>query len=557
MNNEKNISHVTIGGETYEYPDGTILADIASDFQKKVSHDILICRENGYERELHHHIHGDAEIEFITTADRSGHRVYQRSCSMLLVAALNEVVGKENVRHVVNHFSVGDGFYYTVDIDRELNEELVSEIEKRMRDLVSRKLPIQKKSVHTHRALAYFEKTGQVERVKLFKTRLSSRIHLYTINDYDDYYYGLMAMNTGYLKYFKLYLADGGLVLQMPNESEPEKVGDLLIREKLLKTKIEGERESAYLGIPTIGALNETVISGNTREMILTSEALQETRLSELAQNIADRKSIKFVMVAGPSSSGKTTFSQRLCIQLMSRGLKPHYVGLDNYYKNWEDCPVRADGSKDFECLESIDVEGFNKDMTALLKGERVEMPSYDFIKGKRVYRGDFIKLEENDLLVIEGLHGLNEKMSASLPSESKYRVYISALTQLNIDDHNRIPTSDGRLIRRIIRDNRTRGTNAASTIKMWPSVRRGEEENMFPFQEGADFIFNSALPYEFAVLKQYAQPLLFRVPVEDEAYPEAQRLLKFMDYFIGLPEADVPSNSILREFIGNGCFHL
>lgn len=557
MDSKKYTVQLSISGRSYIYPKGTLLADIVRDFQKQYDHDILLCKVDGRVKELHHHLHHDAALEFITTASPVGHRTYKRSCAMLFMAALYEVAGLGNVRRVINHFSVDDGFYYTVDMAGSLDGEFTEKIEERMHEMADANLPIYKKSVGTEKAIGYFEKKGQLERASLFKTRLSSRVHLYELNGYEDYYYGCMVLNTGYLKYFKLSLYREGIILQMPSLEEPEKLKPAAVQEKLFNTQLEGERQSDILGIPDIGSLNECLISGDTREVILASEAMQETRLSELADDIAGRETVKFVMIAGPSSSGKTTFSQRLCIQLKSRGLKPHYVGLDNYYRDRSECPLNPDGSKDFECLEALDVAGFNRDMTALLKGKTVDMPHFDFVRGERVYRGDYLTLGKQDILIIEGIHGLNDKMSSSLPSSSKYRVYISALTQLNIDDHNRIPSSDVRLIRRIIRDNRTRGSNAAETLGMWPAVRRGEEKNIFPFEENTDFIFNSALPYELAVLKQYAQPLLFRVPAEDKSFPEAQRLLKFLDYFIGLPAEDVPSNSILREFIGNGCFHL
>ena len=326
---------------------------------------------------------------------------------------------------------------------------------------------------------------------------------------------------------------------------------------KLFAAEMEGEEQAAAMGIATIGALNRTIIDQNTREMILTCEALQESHISGIADSIVQRDGVKFVMIAGPSSSGKTTFSQRLCTQLRARGLKPHYVGVDNYFKNRADTPKLPNGQYDFESLAAVDVEGFNRDMLALLDGEEVKMPTFDFTEGVRVYRGDTIKLGREDLLVIEGIHCLNDRLSTSLPENSKFKIYISALTQVNVDEHNRIPTTDGRLLRRMIRDNRTRGHSASRTLAMWPSVRDGEEENIFPYQGTADVIFNSALPYELAVLKQYAQPLLFQVDQDDPGFFEAKRLLKFLDYIIGLPAEDVPANSIIREFIGGGCYRL
>ena len=306
-----------------------------------------------------------------------------------------------------------------------------------------------------------------------------------------------------------------------------------------------------------MGALNDVIAHGGASDLILVQEALQERRIGEIARDIARREGVKFVMIAGPSSSGKTTFSHRLSIQLRTYGLKPHPIGLDNYYLDHDKTPLDENGEPDYECLEALDVEQFNKDMTALLQGESVQLPTFNFKTGKREYSGKTTWLGENDILVIEGIHGLNEKMSYSLPAQSKYKIYISALTTLNVDEHNRIPTTDNRLLRRLVRDARTRGASAAKTISMWPSVRRGEEKYIFPFQDSADIMFNSALIYELAVLKQYAEPALFSVPRDSAEYQEAKSLLKFLDYFLQVPSEDIGRNSILREFIGGSCFHV
>ena len=311
------------------------------------------------------------------------------------------------------------------------------------------------------------------------------------------------------------------------------------------------------LGFGTIGALNDAIASGKGEDIILTQEALMEDRIGALASLIAENRDKKFIMIAGPSSSGKTTFSHRLSIQLSAKGLIPHPVGLDDYYLNRVDTPKDASGKYDFECLEALDIEQFNRDMTALLAGEAVSMPTYNFKTGMREYRGNTLKLGPEDVLVIEGIHGLNDKLSYSLPAESKFRIYISALTQLNIDEHNPLPTTDARLIRRIVRDARTRGISAQSTIAMWDSVRSGEEKYIFPFQEGADVMFNSALVYELAVLKTYAEPRLFAIPRDCPEYLEAKRLLKFLDYFIPLPTEGIAQNSLIREFIGGSCFQV
>ena len=546
-----------INGKTFLYPDGMLLSDIAKEHQADYENDIVLVMVGSYLRELHHRLHDSAKLTFVTTADKIGHDTYRRSCSMLFLAAVADVIGFEAADRAVLHFSVGDGLYFTIGGVDKPDDALIEKIESRMRELVREKKPIMKRSVNIAKAREVFLSRGQIDKDRLFKTRLTSQVNIYSLGAFEDYYYGFMTAHTGYLKYFKLYPYESGVILQMPSEESPRELGPIMDEPGLFRTQIEGEKSAENMGIPTIGALNAAVIEQNTRELILTSEALQESRISKIADEVALRPSVKFVMIAGPSSSGKTTFSQRLCIQLMARGLKPHYVGVDNYFKNREDTPLLPNGKYDFESLRAIDTEGFNRDMMNLLNGDIVDMPTYDFVEGKRVYKGDKIQLKQEDLLVIEGIHCLNDGLSTALPGESKYKVYISALTQLNVDEHNRIPSSDGRLLRRMTRDNRTRGYNASKTLSMWPEVRRGEDENIFPYQGSADFVFNSALPYELAVLKQYVQPLLFQVEPDDPGYYEAKRLLKFLDYIIGLPAEDVPKNSILREFIGGGCFHL
>jgi len=557
MNEPKKTVTLTIGGKEYSYPKDTSLSVIARDFQKDEPHDIVLAMINGKLHELHHAAREDAEIRFVTTADEIGHKTYKRSCSMLFLSAVYHIGGYEKIRRVVLHFSVSSGFFYTIEGDVEIDGTFIKKVEDHMHEIVEKKIPIIKRTVSTNEAIDLFKRHHMPDKEQLFRTRLASRVNIYKLGEFEDYYYGFMTNHTGYLKYFKLYPYQGGIVLQMPEADRPEEVPPFAEEDKLFSVQILGESWAQKMGIDTIGELNSNVIAGKTRQTILIAEALMETRISSIADQIQNRKKVKFVMIAGPSSSGKTTFSQRLMIQLFARGLKPHYVGVDNYFKDRTDTPVGEDGRKDFESLAAIDVKGFNEDMTKLLSGEKVEMPVYDFVEGRRTYKGDIIKLEENDLLVIEGIHCLNDKLSYSLPKESEFRIYISALTQLNIDEHNRIPSTDGRLIRRIVRDYRTRGYSARETLSMWNSVRQGEIEHIFPFQEKSDVIFNSALLYELSVLKLYAQPLLFQVEEDDPQYYEAKRLLKFLDYFIGVPADDVPHNSILREFIGGGCFRL
>lgn len=554
---EEKMCQVSIGQETRSFPVGMPYGDVVEAFHVSTKEPVVLVLSNGRLRELHKVLKRDCVLEPITTAHRIGHKTYKRSMSLLLLKAIYHVAGKGNIRRVVLHYSVGDGFYYTVDGNVTLDQSFLTQVEAYMMELVEKKLPIMKRSVEVEVARERFRKHGMLDKDKLFRYRRVSRVNLYTLEDFEDYFYGFMVWHTGYLRYFKLYLYDEGLVLQMPSQKTPDQVEDFVPSPKIFQVQKEAERTGTMLGVDTVGAMNDLISKGGMQKLILIYEALQEGKISRIAEDIAGHPNVKFVMIAGPSSSGKTTFSHRLSIQLAAHGLKPHPIAMDNYFVNRDDTPLDENGDPNYECLEAIDVEQFNKDMTSLLKGERVEIPRFNFAEGKREYKGDFLQLGKEDVLVLEGIHGLNDKLSHTLPKENKYRVYISALTQLNIDEHNRIPTTDGRLIRRMVRDNRTRGLSAKETIAMWASVRRGEDENIFPFQEEADAMFNSALIYELAVLKNYAEPILFQIEKGCPEYYEATRLLKFLDYFIGVPSDNVPNNSILREFVGGGCFDL
>ena len=402
-----------------------------------------------------------------------------------------------------------------------------------------------------------FKKQGMTDKIKLFRYRRSSSVNVYSLDGFYDYYYGYMLPDTGYLKYFNVIAYEDGLMLILPYTKQPDKIEFFEPRENLFRTLRESTIWNQYNGINTVGDLNDWVCHGNLADLILVQEAEQERKIGEIAKDIVRRGGVKFVMIAGPSSSGKTTFSHRLSIQLRTLGMVPHPIALDNYFVNRENTPLDENGNYNFECLEAIDVELFNQNMCELLAGKTVEMPEFNFLTGQREYHGSFMKLGAEDVLVIEGIHGLNDKMSYALPNDSKYKIYISALTSLNIDAHNRISTTDGRLLRRMVRDARTRGASAKKTIAMWPSVRKGEEENIFPYQESADAMFNSVLIYELAVLKQYAEPLLFCIDKEEPEYFEAKRLLKFLEYFLGIDSTNLPQNSICREFIGGSCFNV
>ena len=570
-------------------PDGQVMAVTASEsdtleavadrFKDYYEDDIILGIVNGRLRELNKKIKSDCELSFVTTSDRDGRRTYRRSVVLLLQRAIYDVYGSMTQLHVMH--SLGEGYYcqlekavecadsqqekYNEDTDlqgsRENSEKSVTEhdidrIVCSMYSFVEKNLPITKHSAKTQYAEQLFKEKGLHDKERLLHYRRSSRVNLYELDGVVDYFYGFMAPSTGMLKYFDIVPYESGFVLLFPGVHS-RSVEPLVTSNKLFHTLDDSREWSKMLGIGTIGSLNDAIAAGRGQEIMLLQEALMEQKIGNLAAQIASDDKKKFVMIAGPSSSGKTSFANRLSIQLIAKGRKPHPLSLDDYYVDREFCPKHPDGSFDFECLESIDVKLFNEDMNRLLKGEAVDMPFFNFKTGKREYRGRKLVLGHDDILVIEGIHGLNDRLSQLIPPEHKFKIYISALTQLNIDEHNPLSTTDERLIRRIVRDARTRGTNAMETIAMWPSVRKGERENIFPFQEQADVMFNSALVYELAVLKVYAEPLLFGIERDCPEYLEAKRLLKLLDYFLPMPADGIPNNSLLREFVRGSCFNV
>ena len=552
---EQKMVKVEIMGEAREYPAGTTFAEIVEPYQKVSEAPVILVTVNGKLKELHKKLKYDSRIGFVTTKDNIGHQTYKRSACMILLKAIYDIAGKEHVDHVVIHYSVGSGYYFTMKGSKIPDQKFLDQVKARMHEIVEAKLPIEKRTVSTDEAIALFHKHRMYDKEQLFRYRRVSRVNLYRIGTFEDYFYGYMANHTGYIRWFDLKSYDEGFVLELPEREKPEEIPPFAPEEKIFRVQKESQEWVEKLNISCVGDLNDRITKEGIRNILLVQEALQEAKISNIARKICETGNKKFVMIAGPSSSGKTTFSHRLSIQLTAHGMKPHPIAVDNYFVNREHTPLDKYGEKDYECLEAIDVEQFNQDMLALLRGDKVELPVYNFKTGQREYRGDFLQLGKEDVLVIEGIHCLNDKLSYALPVENKFKIYISALTQLNVDEHNRIPTTDGRLIRRIVRDARTRGISAKDTIARWPSVRRGEEANIFPFQEQADVMFNSALVYELACLKLYAEPLLFGIDKKEPEYIEAKRLLKFFDYFVAVPSEDVPHNSILREFVGGSCF--
>ena len=548
---------VTIHGEQKQFEQGISFETIASEYQEEYDGLIALAAGNGKIQELFKTVTKDCEVEFFTLKDDVGHKTYVRTATMLFLKAVHDVFGADTAQNTRVEFTIGHGCYVSSDNRIPATDENAAKLKERMQQLVAEKIPFMKHSYPLEDAMELFRAKGMTDKERLFRYRMSSTVNIYEIQGYYDYYYGYMLPNTGYVKWFDVIAYDEGFMMLLPTKKNPMAVEPFKEQKKLFQTMKDSTEWGKKIGIETVGDLNDQICNGSMSDLLLIQEAEQERKIGEIAKDIVSRSNVKFVMIAGPSSSGKTSFSHRLSIQLRTLGKTPHPIALDNYFVDRENTPRDEKGNYNFECLEAIDVRQFNEDMTNLLAGERVELPDFNFKTGKREYKGNCKQLGEDDILVIEGIHGLNEKMSYALPNESKYKIYISALTTLNVDIHNRISTTDGRLLRRMVRDARTRGTAAQGTIAMWNSVRRGEEENIFPFQEDADAMFNSAQIYELAVLKTFAEPLLFQIPKEAKEYYEAKRLLKFLNYFLSVPSESLPNNSICREFVGGSCFNV
>ena len=548
---------VMINGAIRQYDKGTTFENIVREYQPKYDYSIALVYFNGKMRELSKRLERDGAISFITTSDNSGYNAYVRTAQMMLVKAASEVLGDScKDSHIKIEFSLGNACFCSILGGIRSTPELAAKLEDRMHAYVDRNIPIIKKTYPIDDAIELFRHQGMKDKEKLFHYRRSSTVNVYRMEGYSDYFYGYMLPSTGYCRLFKVQAYRGGLLLILPTIDNPSILEDFEDQPSLFEQLMLSTKWGDLVNISTVGDLNEQICSGCISDMILVQEALQERRIGEIAQTIYDKGTVRFVLVAGPSSSGKTTFSHRLAIQLKSFGLRPHIIGMDDYFVNRDRTPVDIDGNFNFDVIGALDLELFNSDMVDLLNGETIEMPHFDFKSGRRIYKGDFLKFEENDILIIEGIHGLNPVSTEQLPDENKFKIYISALTSLNIDEHNRIPSTDARLLRRMVRDARVRSYTAQETIRSWKKVREGEEMNIFPFQESADAVFNSCLIYELAVIKQFAEPLLLGVRPNEPEYYEAKRLIKFLDYFVGIDPTPVPGNSLCREFVGGGIFH-
>lgn len=546
----------TVNQSIYEVKEGTTLSDLAKQVQKPQEPIILLAYMDGKLKELFTPMTKDCHVRFVTLKEQAGYMAYKRTATLMFLKACEDLLGTGATTKIALDYSIGNSIFCDFLEDRVIDEAFARSIQKRMEELAKANLPITKRSLDTDQAAKYFDRIGFKGKKELFQFRRESKTNIYSLDGYDNYFYGYMAPSTEYIPAFLVSAYQHGVVLQIPKRKQTEEIVPFTPQPKLFHVMQRSREWTKTMGVDTVGALNNEITHGNINHLILLQEGLQEKLLADIADEIVS-KNKRIILIAGPSSSGKTTFSHRLSIQLQIAGLTPHPVSMDDYFLDRELSPRDENGNYNFETIASLDVDLLTKHINQLLDGEEIDVPSYNFITGKREYHGHKLKIGEKDVLVMEGIHGLNGTLTNEIPEDAKYRIYVSALNQINLDEHNRIPSSDGRLLRRIVRDAMTRGNDARETISRWDSVRKGEEDNIFPYQEEADVMFNSAQIYEIAVLKQYAEPLLFAVPRDCPEYQEAKRLLKFLEYFLNIPSEAIPKTSLLREFIGGSCFEV
>ena len=532
---------------------GSTLFDVFSAFDLKMTHGPVSARVNNKVEGMHYRVYNSKDVEFLDMASASGSRAYTRTLFFVLCKAVQDIYPNTDV---VIDIPVSNGFYVDIRLGRPVVEEDVNILRRRMHEIIDAKMPIRRYMVPTEDAIALFQEKGDVEKVKLLKTSGSIYTTYYKIGEYVDFYYGTLLTNTSGLYLFGLEKYYDGMLLRIPSLKDPDKLGEMTKQDKMFDIFKEHHRWQDILGIRTVGDFNQAIEAGHATDIINISEALQEKKIAKIAEDIANRQGVKLVLLAGPSSSGKTTSCKRLSIQLAVNGLKPLQISLDDYFVDRDRTPKDDNGEYDFESIYALNLDLLNEQFNALFRGEEVELPKYDFPSGKSVKSGKKLKMEPNNVLVVEGIHALNPELTAHIPQEQIYRVYASALTTILLDNHNYIPTTDNRLLRRIIRDYKYRGVSAQETIHRWPSVRAGENKWIFPYQENADAMFNTAMLYELSVLKMQAEPLLQQVPENCEEHAEAYRLLKFLKYFKGIPYNNLPPTSLLREFLGGSSFH-
>ena len=532
---------------------GSTLFDVFSAFDLKMTHGPVSARVNNKVEGMHYRVYNSKDVEFLDMTSSSGSRAYTRTLFFVLCKAVQDIYPNTDV---VIDIPVSNGFYVDIRLGRPVVEEDVNILRRRMQEIIDAKMPIRRYMVPTEDAIALFQEKGDVEKVKLLKTSGSIYTTYYKIGEYVDFYYGTLLTNTSGLYLFGLEKYYDGMLLRIPSLKDPDKLGEMTKQDKMFDIFKEHHRWQDILGIRTVGDFNQAIEAGHATDIINISEALQEKKIAKIAEDIANRQGVKLVLLAGPSSSGKTTSCKRLSIQLAVNGLKPLQISLDDYFVDRDKTPKDDNGEYDFESIYALNLDLLNEQFNALFRGEEVELPKYDFPSGKSVKSGKKLKMEPNNVLVVEGIHALNPELTAHIPQEQIYRVYASALTTILLDNHNYIPTTDNRLLRRIIRDYKYRGVSAQETIHRWPSVRAGENKWIFPYQENADAMFNTAMLYELSVIKMQAEPLLQQVPENCEEHAEAYRLLKFLKYFKGIPYNNLPPTSLLREFLGGSSFH-
>ena len=532
---------------------GSTLFDIFSAFDLKMTHGPVSARVNNKVEGMHYRVYNSKDVEFLDMTSSSGSRAYTRTLFFVLCKAVQDIYPNTDV---VIDIPVSNGFYVDIRLGRPVVEEDVNILRRRMQEIIDAKMPIRRYMVPTEDAIALFQEKGDVEKVKLLKTSGSIYTTYYKIGEYVDFYYGTLLTNTSGLYLFGLEKYYDGMLLRIPSLKNPDKLGEMTKQDKMFDIFKEHHRWQDILGIRTVGDFNQAIDAGHATDIINISEALQEKKIAKIAEDIANRQGVKLVLLAGPSSSGKTTSCKRLSIQLAVNGLKPLQISLDDYFVDRDKTPKDDNGEYDFESIYALNLDLLNEQFNALFRGEEVELPKYDFPSGKSVKSGKKLKMEPNNVLVVEGIHALNPELTAHIPQDQIYRVYASALTTILLDNHNYIPTTDNRLLRRIIRDYKYRGVSAQETIHRWPSVRTGENKWIFPYQENADAMFNTAMLYELSVIKMQAEPLLQQVPENCEEHAEAYRLLKFLKYFKGIPYNKLPPTSLLREFLGGSSFH-
>lgn len=540
--------------EMKEYEPNTSLLEISKDFRKYYNYPILIAKVDNHITGLNEQITRDCKVSFYDRSSNVGNSVYENTVHFILIVAMKKLLG-EDAEIVIDH-SMDNGVYCEI-INRDIDKSTIEKLDAKMHDIVADDLMINKVNVSRVDAMHYFECKGQLDKVKVLKYISNTYVNLFRLGNVYDYFYGELAPRTKVIDDFKLtYLKDNGFILSYPNTTNPECTLDYVHHRKLFDKFLEYSKWGRILDVQNAADLNTYVSTGNHDELIRISEAYFDSQLADVADVIKENKNIKLVLIAGPTSSGKTTTSKKLEVYLRSKGLMTHQISIDDYFYDRASTPKDENGDVDYESLRAIDVNAFNKDLSRLLLGEKVLLPEYNFISGKREYKKKWLQLNgDHDIIIIEGLHGLNEELTMSIERRNKFKIFLSPLTQLNIDNHSRIHTSDTRILRRIVRDNRYRGYSATDTIKQWKKVREAERKYIYPYQDEADAIINSALTYELGVLKTYAEPLLFSVEESESIYPEALRLINFLRNFLPIPSEEVPNDSVLREFIGNSCF--